>query len=65
MIKNNVLKKELVISLNKMTRLQEKYDKKIKPNLMKEFGMKNINEVPKLKKIVLKYLNYLEINGNM
>ena len=36
-----------------MTRLQEKYDKKIKPNLMKEFGMKNINEVPKLKKIVL------------
>ena len=48
-----------------MTRLQEKYDKKIKPNLMKEFGMKNINEVPKLKKIVLKYLNYLEINGNM
>ena len=47
------MKKELVISLNKMTRLQEKYDKKIKPNLMKEFGMKNINEVPKLKKIVL------------
>ena len=36
-----------------MTRLQEKYDKKIKPSLMKEFGMKNINEVPKLEKIVL------------
>ena len=47
------MKKELVILLNKMTRLQEKYDKKIKPNLMKEFGMKNINEIPKLKKIVL------------
>ena len=36
-----------------MTRLQEEYDKKIKQNLMKEFGMKNVNEVPKLKKIVL------------
>ena len=40
-----------MISLNKMTRLQEKYDKKIKPNLMKEFGMKNINEVPNIIKL--------------
>ena len=36
-----------------MTRLQEIYNKEIRPNLMKEFGMKNIYEVPKLKKIVL------------
>ena len=36
-----------------MTRLEQEYDKIIRPNLMKEFGLKNINQVPKLKKIVL------------
>ena len=36
-----------------MARLYEEYIKKIKPNLMKELGLKNIFSVPKLKKIVI------------
>ena len=34
-------------------RLQERYKKEIVPALKKEVGYKNINEVPKLSKIVL------------
>lgn len=34
-------------------RLKEKYLKEVVPALQKEFGYKNINEVPKLEKIVL------------
>jgi len=36
-----------------MARLQERYKEEIAPKLMKEFGYKNIMQVPKLKKIVL------------
>jgi len=36
-----------------MSRLEEKYKKEIVPQLMKEFGYKNIMQVPKLEKIVL------------
>ena len=36
-----------------MARLYEEYIKKIKPNLMKELGLKNIFSVPELKKIVI------------
>ena len=36
-----------------MARLYEEYIKKIKPNLMKEIGLKNILSVPELKKIVI------------
>jgi len=34
-------------------RLQEHYDKQLKPSLMKEFGYKNSMEVPRLDKIVV------------
>lgn len=34
-----------------MVRLQEEYEKKVKPALQKEFGYKNPNEVPRLVKI--------------
>ncbi len=34
-------------------RLKEKYTKEVVPALIKEYGYKNINEVPKLEKIVL------------
>ncbi|MBQ7579633.1 MAG: 50S ribosomal protein L5 [Clostridia bacterium] len=34
-------------------RLKEKYTKEVVPALTKEYGYKNINEVPKLEKIVL------------
>lgn len=34
-------------------RLQKLYDEEIKPSLKKELGLKNIMEVPKVKKIVL------------
>ena len=34
-------------------RLKEKYQKVVVPALVKEFGYKNVNEVPKLEKIVL------------
>ncbi len=34
-------------------RLKEKYVKVVVPALVKEYGYKNINEVPKLEKIVL------------
>ena len=36
-----------------MARLYKEYIKKIKPNLMKELGLKNIFSVPELKKIVI------------
>ena len=36
-----------------MSRLHEQYLKNIKPNLMKELGLKNIYSVPELKKIVI------------
>ncbi len=36
-----------------MPRLQEKYINEVRKNLMAELGYKNINEVPKLEKIVL------------
>ena len=36
-----------------MSRLHEEYLKKIKPNLMKELGLKNIYSVPDLEKIVI------------
>ena len=36
-----------------MARLHEKYIKNIKPNLMKELGLKNIFSVPELKKVVI------------
>jgi large subunit ribosomal protein L5 len=35
------------------TRLQEQYEKVVKPALMKEFGYKNPMQVPKLEKIVI------------
>jgi large subunit ribosomal protein L5 len=36
-----------------VTRLQEHYEKVVRPALMKEFGYKNAMQVPKLEKIVL------------
>lgn len=36
-----------------MSRLEEKYKREIVPQLMKEFGYKNIMQVPKLEKIVI------------
>lgn len=36
-----------------MNRLKEKYVNEVVPALIKEFGYKNVNEVPKLDKIVL------------
>ena len=36
-----------------MTRLQQHYEKTVRPALMKEFGYKNTLEVPKLDKIVI------------
>jgi len=36
-----------------MARLREEYDKKIRKELMKEFGYSNMMEVPTLKKIVV------------
>ena len=36
-----------------MSRLEEKYKKEIVPQLMKEFGYKNVMQVPKLEKIVI------------
>ena len=35
------------------TRLQERYDKEVRPALMQEFGYKNPMQVPRLEKIVL------------
>ena len=37
------------------SRLQEKYENEVVPALMEKFGYKNIMEVPKLEKIVIKY----------
>ena len=39
--------------LSKMIRLKEKYLKEIQPSLLKSVGYKNINQVPKLQKIVI------------
>lgn len=36
-----------------MPRLKEKYLKEIKPSLQKELGIKNVNDIPRLKKIVV------------
>jgi large subunit ribosomal protein L5 len=36
-----------------MSRLKEKYSKEVIPSMTKEFGYKNIMEVPKIKKVVL------------
>lgn len=36
-----------------MTRIKEKYNKEIVPELRKQFSFENANEVPKLKKIVV------------
>jgi large subunit ribosomal protein L5 len=36
-----------------MSRLREKYIKDIMPQMMKEFGYKNVMEVPKVDKIVI------------
>jgi large subunit ribosomal protein L5 len=36
-----------------MARLKNYYDKNIRSELMKELGYKNINQVPKLEKIVV------------
>ena len=36
-----------------MNRLKEKYVKEVVPALVKEYGYKNVNEVPKIEKIVL------------
>jgi len=36
-----------------MSRLLEEYKKKIKPNLMKELGLKNIFSVPEIEKVVI------------
>lgn len=36
-----------------MPRLKEKYLKEIKPSLQKELGNKNVNDIPRLKKIVV------------
>ncbi len=36
-----------------MERLQEQYNKKIAPELAKQFGFKNVMQVPKITKIVI------------
>ncbi len=36
-----------------MTRLQEHYQKEVKPKLKEELGYKNIMEVPKLEKVII------------
>jgi len=36
-----------------MSRLKEKYRKEVTPNLMKQYGYKNIMQVPRLEKVVL------------
>ena len=44
-------------------RILEKYKKEVVPALIKEFGYKNVNEVPKLVKIVLN-MGLGEVKGN-
>ena len=46
-----------------MNRILEKYKTEVVPALIKEFGYKNINEVPKLEKIVLN-MGLGEVKGN-
>ena len=36
-----------------MTVLQEKYQKEVVPHMMKTFGYKNVNQVPRVEKVVL------------
>lgn len=45
-------KKEVVANENK-SRLQQAYEDAVVPAMVKEFGYKNVNQVPKLDKIVL------------
>lgn len=40
-----------------MSRLKEKYLKEVKPALQKKFGYKNVNQVPKLEKVILQCVN--------
>lgn len=47
-----------------MIRLKERYNKEIKPALMKKFNYKNINEVPKIEKVVLN-IGVGEAKGNL
>lgn len=44
-------------------RILEKYKKEVVPALIQEFGYKNVNEVPKLVKIVLN-MGLGEVKGN-
>ena len=44
---------ESVVRLFDMSRLKEKYIKEIIPDFMKRFGFKNVNQVPRLDKIVI------------
>ena len=44
-------------------RILEKYRKEVVPALINEFGYKNVNEVPKLVKIVLN-MGLGEVKGN-
>ena len=46
-----------------MNRILEKYKTEVVPALIKEFGYKNINEAPKLEKIVLN-MGLGEVKGN-
>jgi large subunit ribosomal protein L5 len=36
-----------------MNRLKEKYDKEVRKQLQERFGYKNVNEIPKLEKVVI------------
>ena len=44
-------------------RILEKYKKEVVPELIQQFGYKNVNEVPKLEKIVLN-MGLGEVKGN-
>ena len=53
-----------------MNRLQEKYNNEIVPAMIEKFGYKNIMQVPKLNKIVLRmsgsrYLQHISESGIM
>ncbi len=41
------------IDTSNMTRMQKKYVEEVVPAMMQEFGYKNINQVPKIEKVVL------------
>ena len=46
-----------------MSRLLEQYNNEIKQDLKSKLGLKNIFEVPKIKKIILRTLSVTTING--